>query len=155
QSVVAIASSESVALSWKPVAGASGYRLYWSDVSPVPASAARIDGVASPYRHSGLANGLAYHYVVVALDGAHEGVRSDEARATPKASTDDYDPAWAAAGSTRTLTVDFDARQTSSWNGAALKAAMRALQPGDRLEIGTGVFSIDSLFDLDIQGTAA
>ena len=40
-------------------------------------------------------------------------------------------------------------------NGANLAAVMQSLQPGERLEIGTGTYSIASFFDLSLRGTAA
>ncbi len=64
-----------------------------------------------------------------------------------------YDPSWARATPARVLTLDFDGGMTAAQNGAALKAAVQALQPGDRLEIGAGTYSVDSYFSIDLVGT--
>jgi hypothetical protein len=53
------------------------------------------------------------------------------------------------------IRLDRDATLTNGQNGVRLVTALRALVPGDRLEIGGGTWSIESYFDLVISGTAA
>ena len=65
-----------------------------------------------------------------------------------------YQPAWADAVLTRTLRIEVDTGLTDDQNGARLKAAIQALVAGDRLEIGGGVWSINSFFRVMLQGTA-
>jgi hypothetical protein len=38
-------------------------------------------------------------------------------------------------------------------NGSALESAVAALQPGQRLELGSGTWSVDSFFSIDLAGT--
>lgn len=59
----------------------------------------------------------------------------------------DYDPAWAAIAPTRVLSH-------TSAEGATLVKAVAGLQPGDRLEIASGIYSIDRLWDIGVSGTA-
>ena len=63
-------------------------------------------------------------------------------------------PAWAQAQPSRILNLDFDPALSDTSNGALLKAAIQSLQPGDRLEIGGGVWSINSYFNVTLQGSA-
>jgi hypothetical protein len=142
-------------VSWGAVGGAASYRVYWSNASPVdPSVAQHVDAAQSPLVHQGLTNGLTYYYVVTALDAHGESDPSPEDGASPSASASVYDPPWASIASLTTQSFAYDPLLTSAQNGANLKAVMLALQPGDRLEIGSGVYSINTLFDLDLQGTA-
>jgi hypothetical protein len=65
-----------------------------------------------------------------------------------------YDPSWAGVMPTRVRSIRHEDQSSAEVNGAALKGALQALQPGDRLEIGGGTYSIDSFTALDLQGTA-
>ena len=66
-----------------------------------------------------------------------------------------FDPPWAGVPAKRRLPFPYDGNKTSIQNGAALVAAMQALQPGDRLLIGPGTYSMASWVDLKLAGTAA
>ena len=154
ESVVAIAGDAETLVSWRMVPGALGYRLYWSQSSPVPLAASnRLESAAASFTHGGLSNGVTYHYVVTAVDVLGESRPSDEVQAMPTASGGAYDPPWASVAPLRTLSLDYDPLFDRARNGAALKTAVLALQPGDRLEIGAGSYSVDSLFRVDLQGT--
>ncbi len=76
-------------LSWSPVSGATGYRVYWSyeaNVSPATGTPIDVDGSQTSYAHTDLDAdaGTHYHYVVTALlsDGT-QGVASAEVGARP------------------------------------------------------------------------
>lgn len=154
-SLAATAGNGQVQLAWPAVSGAASYTLYWSTASPVdPSTAAHQDSVASPYVHAGLANSSTYWYVVTASNAQGESGPSPETSATPSASASLYDPPWSSIAPLDTLTFDYDPLLTSAQNGAALKAVIQGLQPGDRLEIGTGTYSVNSFFSIDEQGTA-
>ena len=62
-------------------------------------------------------------------------------------------PLWAGAPVQRELSLTRDPGLTDTANGARLAAAVHALQPGDRLTVGPGVWSIDALFTVTLQGT--
>ncbi len=64
--------NKEVALTWSPVPGVQGYRLYFepSARSPDPASSTAIDGVTSPYTLNQLKNGTLYSFLL-------EGTTSD------------------------------------------------------------------------------
>ena len=64
-----------------------------------------------------------------------------------------YQPVWADARPTRTVTQRYNAKQTPEQNGAALRVAMQGLKPGEKLEIEAGTYSVDAWFKLDLEGT--
>lgn len=145
----------SVVLRWDPVPGASGYTLYWSQSASVNThTGTPIEGVQSPFQHSGLSNGTTYAYVVVAVNAIGPGAPSPMASAVPGSPSYAYAPQWSTAEPTQVLALDWNAGQSATWNGAALKAAAAALLPGTRLELSSGTWSVDSFFSLDLQGTA-
>ena len=79
-----VPANTTIGLEWPRVAGATGYRLYWSNAAGVtPQNGTAIDGVDRGYIHRGLTNGAAYYYVVSAITGAGEGPPSNEASGTP------------------------------------------------------------------------
>lgn len=81
----AIAANGTVGLDWTRVAGATGYRVFWSTMPGVtPMNGQMIESAEPSLVHRGLPNGTAHHYVVVALSGTTMGVPSAEATATPK-----------------------------------------------------------------------
>ncbi len=154
-SLSAIAGDGQNLIDWPPVLGATGYTLHWSNTTPIDlATASTIDADSPPVLHQGLVNGSTYYYCVTAWNAAGVSAPSPEASAVPASSASVYDPPWGATSSLTTASFDYDNALTSAQNGANLKAALLALQPGDRLQIGTGTYSVNSLFDLDLQGTA-
>ncbi len=58
-----------------------------------------------------------------------------------------YEPSWASVQPTRVI------RHTDK-DGAALVKAVAALQPGDRLDIAAGTYSIAQMWDVRVSGTA-
>lgn len=73
-------------LSWSPVPGAVGYRLYWSYQANVsPTTGTRIEvGSPTSYTHTDLAAGTHYYYVVTALQSDNtQGAASAEIGARP------------------------------------------------------------------------
>jgi hypothetical protein len=44
--------------------------------------------------------------------------------------------------------------QHSDPNGAALVKAVEAFQPGDRLELAAGTYSVERMWDIGVSGTA-
>lgn len=76
-------SDEQNTLVWSPT-NATSYNLYW-DTSPAVTrdTGVEIGGVASPYLHSGLVNGVTYYYVVTAVNASGESDESAEASGTP------------------------------------------------------------------------
>ena len=65
-----------------------------------------------------------------------------------------YDPTWAALAPTRVILHAYDPARSSGLNGAALAGAMQALQPGDRLEVASGTYSVEAYFNLSVSGTS-
>jgi len=79
-------------LGWAPVSGADAYAIYYATVAGVGpfnyaalAGGTKIAGATSPQVIAGLANGVAYHLVVTALNASGEGLASQEAVGTPHA----------------------------------------------------------------------
>lgn len=58
-----------------------------------------------------------------------------------------YEPAWASAQPRRVI-------HHTDISGASLVKAVEALQPGDRLEIAAGTYSIERMWDLRLRGSA-
>lgn len=58
-----------------------------------------------------------------------------------------YDPSWASIAPTRVI-------QHTQADGDALVKAVAALQPGDRLEIAAGTYTVDRMWDIGVSGTA-
>jgi fibronectin type 3 domain-containing protein len=70
-------------LTWPASAGATSYNLYWGTSAGVAkTTGTKIEGVTSPYVHTGLTNGLAYYYIVTAVNAGGEGAASSEATVT-------------------------------------------------------------------------
>ncbi len=72
-------------LSWMEVAGAVSYNVYFSTSPGVTQeTATRIEGVTSPYTHTGLTNDTAYYYVLTSVDeNDAESPLSEEQEVTP------------------------------------------------------------------------
>ena len=66
-----------------------------------------------------------------------------------------YDPSWASVQPKRILKAIALPNANERQNGEALVKAIEGLVPGDRLEIGTGTYSVNRLWDLSVSGTAA
>ena len=66
-----------------------------------------------------------------------------------------YDPPWSGIAPTATIPFTYTSGQTSAQNGTALRTAMNALTPGQRLVIGAGTYSIGTYFNLTCSGTPA
>ncbi len=58
-----------------------------------------------------------------------------------------YDPAWAAITPLRVI-------HHAASDGAALVKAVAALKPGDRLELASGTYSVDRMWDIGVSGRA-
>lgn len=72
-------------LSWMDVPGAVSYNLYFhTSANLTQEGGTKIEGVTSPYNHSGLTNDQAYYYALTAVyeDGTESGL-SEEVSATP------------------------------------------------------------------------
>ena len=71
-------------LIWGTVAGATAYKIYFSTSAGVTkATGTPINGVTSPYTHTGLTNNAVYYYAVVAINAGGESVFSNEASGMP------------------------------------------------------------------------
>lgn len=65
-----------------------------------------------------------------------------------------YDPPWADVAPALVIPFDHNPALTDEQNGQALRLAILGLQPGDRLEIGAGTYSIANHFTAALVGTA-
>jgi len=90
-----------VTVSWTPVPGAVGYRVYTSTTTPVPLTPANAIAAASPGIEVPATNYVALYVVVAAEMPAGEGPPSAEARATPFVLTwVPHDELWTSSGVT-------------------------------------------------------
>jgi len=65
-----------------------------------------------------------------------------------------YYPSWHDIEPLRTLQFEADPNKTDVENGLALAGYIEGLKPGDRFVVGTGVYSIDRYFSINLAGTA-
>ncbi len=154
-----------VAFSWDPVENATSYNLYWSLQPDVDPATAEVEaGVSSPFVAS-VAAGLTVHAVVTAVVDGEESPPSDEAASTSLEAEGGgssggpsdpslFFPPWADVAPLDVITLDHDPGLSDTENGALLRSAVLALQPGDRLEVGGGTWSIASKFSPAADGTA-
>jgi RHS repeat-associated protein len=76
--VTATARDGEIVISWEPVPGAFSYNVYWcAGAKFSPLDAERMEGVTSPFIHSGLSYGVSYNYVVTAIGNKGESEVSD------------------------------------------------------------------------------
>jgi lysophospholipase L1-like esterase len=81
--VAATAGNYQATISWNAVGGATTYNIYWSTTSDLSSQNRRkIEGVASPYSHSGLSEETTYYYVVTAVNGYGESEDSAKVSVT-------------------------------------------------------------------------
>ncbi len=82
--LTAVAGNGLASVSWDASAGAETYNLYWATAPGVTkGTGTKIQGVTSPYLHTGLANGMTYYYAVAAQKDGLESDLSTEVSATP------------------------------------------------------------------------
>lgn len=139
----ASAGTNQVTLSWPAVAGASAYNLYWSTSAGVLVSTGTpINGISSPFVHTGLAASTTYFYVLTALNSAGESTASVELSATTSA------PAATAPAAPATLTAIGGSGQISlSWSpvvGATSYNLYRASSAGVTVANGTKFTGVSS-----------
>ena len=83
-SVSANAGPGQATITWSAVAGATSYRIYYSETSPVTkATGSKILGVTSPSVVTPLTRGTQYYFVVTAASADGESAESNEVTATP------------------------------------------------------------------------
>ena len=92
QNISVVPDNTSVSLSWNPVAGATGYQIYFASEANILIDSiasfddgTRLDNVTSPYVINNLRNGETYYFVVTAIATDRESNASSEVSATPDA----------------------------------------------------------------------
>lgn len=81
---------------------------------------------------------------------AASGVSASRFAPAPLQESAPFDLSWALRAPAQVLSFDYEPGLTSQQNGEALRNRIRSLQPGQRLEIGSGVYSIANRFDLSV-----
>jgi fibronectin type 3 domain-containing protein/DNA-binding protein YbaB len=82
--VTATPGNAQVTVAWNAAAGATSYNLYYATSPGVTISSSKIQGVASPYLHTGRTNGTRYYYRVSAVNAGGESPLSTEVNAMPQ-----------------------------------------------------------------------
>jgi len=135
--VQATAGDTEVTLTWDPLAGATGYNLYWATAPGVTtATGTKVPGATSPYVQTALANGTTYYYIVTAANALGEGVASTEVSATPAV------PVAAPPAPIGVQADAGDAQVTISWTlmlGATSYNVYWATAPGVSTATGTKI----------------
>lgn len=92
QNISVIPGTTSITLSWNPVSGATGYRIYYASQANILINnitsfddGTRVENVTSPQLIANLRNNQTYYFVVTAVNGTQESVASSEVSATPGA----------------------------------------------------------------------
>ncbi|MNO29393.1 Endo-1,4-beta-xylanase A precursor [compost metagenome] len=81
------AGDAAVTLTWTPVSGATGYKVFASTVPGMYGTAlATLGAAADSYSAAGLTNGTTYYFVVKAVNGGGDSAASAEVSATPQVS---------------------------------------------------------------------
>lgn len=70
-------------ITWTAQPGATSYNIYFQNTPGVTASSNKVEGVSSPYLHTGLTDGLPYYYAVTSVTNGNESTLSSEFSATP------------------------------------------------------------------------
>ena len=84
--IQAVGGDGQISISWKEVAAASGYNLYWSTTSGVtPGNGQKIPVNTLHYMHTGLDNNATYYYIVTSQLSGGESAPSAEIAAQPSA----------------------------------------------------------------------
>jgi YVTN family beta-propeller protein len=82
----AVPGDAEVQLTWSPVEGSSGYKVYQSVTADTYGTElATVQGSVYGYTSSGLTNGTTYYYVVKAVNSAGDSPASNQINATPAA----------------------------------------------------------------------
>lgn len=140
--VGAVAGSDTITISWSPVAGATSYNIYRSATGGEGAGGTLISGATSPYADSGLGGGVTRFYVVTALNAGAESAPSAEV----SASTPDVTPPTPGAGiafsSVTSTSVDV------SW-GEATDAVSAQSALNYKLVRAGSSFSINSISEVE------
>jgi photosystem II stability/assembly factor-like uncharacterized protein len=137
--LLATARDREVALEWDIVLGASSYNVYLAQETGVTkdnytslAGGRRVTGITTNETAiSGLTNGIAYYFVVTAVEGADEGGSSMEVSATPSRT-------WTPVGNTAGIT--FHAVAADAQSAAIAYAAGGDAQTGNVYKTTDGGF---------------
>jgi hypothetical protein len=150
-------SSGALQLTWEEVEGATSYLLYWSLTAGFDKTEAlSVQVEEPPYVLQGLPGGTEVHAAVAAVNAEGEGPLSEELSAIVEPGGEEkYFPSWAEAEPKSVILLDYDHAYSTEQNGLALQYMISSLLPGDRLEVGDGIWTINSYFEINLQGTQA
>ena len=93
-----------VSLAWRPVAGATGYRIKRGTVAGGPYTTLSATANSASFSDSPVNNGITYYYRVYAFNAGNYGADSDEVVATPMAA-----PVVTVTGGDRRITLSWSA----------------------------------------------
>jgi hypothetical protein len=124
-----------ISLTWDPVIGSTGYRVFKGTASGAYGSEeASVSGSVYSYEATGLANGTMYYFVIKATNPAGDSAASNEVNATPRTVPAAPADVTAAVGNGQAI-VNFTAPANG---GSAITSYEVTAMPGNHTVTGAG-----------------
>src|SRR5262245_49819083 len=124
-----------VSLSWNASSGASSYNVKRSTTSGGPYTTIGAGVTSTSFTNTGLTNGTTYFFVVSAVNSAGESGNSNQASATPIASS---------AGDIFVATNGTDSNPGTMSAPTTLTSAITRIQPGQTIQMRGGTYNFSA-----------
>jgi len=155
-SVVVSSGDSQVEITFAEGTGADTTTLFWMQGTEiVPTMVEAIPGVQSPFVLPGLTNGTPYAFTLISVNDKGDSIPTAVYVAVPSSSgTTAYDPPWANVAPQEVITFEYDSSKSTQANGDELEDVLEGLQPGQKLLIGEGTYTVNPKITLNVTGTA-
>lgn len=129
-------------ISWNPVTGATGYKIYWATSASVNKQTSPVlTSSTSPCNHAGLTNGTTYYYIITAVNSWGESPGSVTSSGRPLPPAPEIPGNLAIIPGSTTVTL--------SWNNVAAASSYNlywSTQPDLTRNSGTRIAAVQSPF---------
>jgi fibronectin type 3 domain-containing protein len=133
--LLATAGNAQVSLTWNASSGASSYNVKRSTTSGGPYTTIATSVTSTSFTNTGLTNGTTYFFVVSAVNSAGESGNSNQASATPQASS---------AGDIFVAPNGTDSNPGTMSAPTTLTAAITRVQPGQTIQMRGGTYNFSA-----------